>query len=384
MGFQETCWAEAQADFVRRGKRPSKVKHDRERWSRRYLLQLAKRSHQRRARDLLPIPLVVAHLSNFTVDHFCQPLLFADTGRAVSDQPTSSQMVALHELSKSMSSVCRLEPTDAAVLVAFRNIGRCADGDHYHRRKEALISQQNADPELVDLLGKAGPGCDILGLGIDSLQSYAHPSDRMDLAVSFTSAAAGPGYLGFMRGRLKRLYQRMRAGGLLAAFAIMVPVCGGVFAVAKASETTLRIISDLRRAGSLLVKPHKVKLLTPVVLAIFLRGAIRRRRLAGCSSRLGIVTAKRDVSKYYHRLRMPFLWSYLFALPRVKLGAVRSWLKGLPLLRGAGPSEDVQGFWKDARLSEVVDPKEMPDSTVVYPLPSTLPMGLPDRSSMNL
>ena len=171
----------------------------------------------------------------------------------------------------------------------------------------------------------------------------------------------------------------MHPGGLLRAFALCVPIYGGLFAVAKgAGEKALRLISDLRRAGCLLVKPQKVCLLTPVGLAVFLLGTIRRRRLEGYLGRLGICTATGDVSKYYHRLRMPSAWSYLFAMPSVKLGSVRSWPRDLLIVWGANASCKPQDLLQIPLLDERVDPATLPDSTIVYPFPATLPMGLPD------
>jgi hypothetical protein len=377
-------WRVAQADRLRHQKRPSKIAHDRRRWAMRCAQQMSKGPERRATRDLLPLPLSGAYLSSlvgtgpleirwlarsvlalnalgsasgsrdplqFSLKQFRQPLLFAQPAGSPAAGITSSQEAALEQLKVKLKGLETFEPTDALVVPAFVSIGRCEEGDQCRRPKESLVLLKAADPDLVDLPSCKGPFCEVSDLAVSGLECYDDPRFCLQADASFEDASEAPGYVGFLRGRLGRLYSKMHTGGLLGAFSLAVPVFGGVFAVAKsAGDKALRLISDFRRAALVLAKPRKVRILSPVGLAVFLRGAIRRRRLEGYNDALGIVTAKRDVSKYYHRLRMPRPWSFLFALPPIRLGLVRGWMRGLALLRGATSKVKPREFWNDPSI----------------------------------
>ena len=282
-------------------------------------------------------------------------------------------------------SVPSFEPTDIAPGPALVRLLRSSAEDPYRRAGEALVPLSQADPDRVDLAADAAGGgsCDVLRHGPAILEEYRDPSARLRDDADFLAATAqANAYVGFNRGKLGRLYERMAASGMLLGFALFVPLVGGVFAVLKAgADSGLRLISDLRRAGAVLQAPRKARLLTPVGLAVFLRGAIRRRRLLGSEVKLLVLTAKRDVSSYYHRLALPRPWSRLFALPGIRVRAVRKWAARLPCFGRLGPVDDpasLRRVWAAGEAADRLSMEALPDSAIVYPLPATLPMGLPD------
>ena len=75
------------------------------------------------------------------------------------------------------------------------NLGRCEAGDIYHRPKEALIPASAADPELVDLPGSVGQGCEVVADRFPDLASYERPQDCLLSEGSF-QAREQPGAAG--------------------------------------------------------------------------------------------------------------------------------------------------------------------------------------------
>lgn len=399
------------ADARRQCKRPSKRERDRCRWTARRLADAPR--GRRVQRDLLPLPLRAEHFVgsgassrwygrvaialsalagaagrraplDFELADFKQP------ARRVSDTATSlAQREAAGSLKARLSGFADFEPTDAGVACAFGRLMAATEDAGYHRPREKLVAPGEALARHVDLPQDLGrhPPCDLLARGPPYFAAYAEPAERLRKDADPSDAQQTTGaYVGFRRRELPALYTRMAEALMLSGFATSVPVVNGLFAVVKqVGEPALRLISDLRRAGRLLLPPPRVRLVTPAGLGAFLRGAVRRRRFAGLRGRLQVLTAKRDVSNYYHRLRLPAKWSRLLALPGVPLGRVRGLLAKLPLWGASGPIDTRDAMEAALRAEpheDLLDAGALPDDTEVYPLPQTLPMGLPDSVAL--